>query len=663
MEAHVKPTALTAIHAPTLQLLLLNAALLIVPHVQTLNPAVIALALGLIIWRIVAIKKPRWLPPRSVLLVLTFIMAFAIVRAHGVSLGRDASSSLLLVLMGLKLLELRRDRDVLVAIYLGFFLLITPFLYDQTIPLAVYGLLMFLLLITNLVVHNIKPDRLNMRAIWQISGTLSLLALPLMMALFLLFPRIVGPLWALPDDASKAYSGISNTLNPGEISSLSLLDETAFRVTFESGVPAQKDLYWRGPVFWSSNGKEWFHQHRLATFQATPDTLQLPANATEYRYSIIMEPHQQRWLYALDQPLSAPEGAQLSDDGQLILRNKLNRTRQYQLTSSPQIQTTNLTGHERFKALLLPDEMDPRVTELANQWRQSQNSDAEVVHASLRYFREQPYIYTLKPPLLGNNPVGEFLFETRRGFCAHYATSFAILMRSAGIPARVVAGYHGGVWNEMGGFLEIRQADAHVWNEVWLDGRGWVRVDPTAAISPNRIEHSIDLQSQLGDGEVLFMLNPPEGFTRWLLNIDQFWMTMDYYWQAAILAYGPEVQRDFLGRFGLDNWQDMVKSLGGLALVILILTAWFVLRQKPVDTDPVQQLFLQFCRRLSKQTEPRQPHETASDYLQKIAQQKPDQRQQLQQIRSAYLRARYANGDPDQVKELIDGYFSGRAAH
>lgn len=653
----MKPSpAPTPIHGPTLQLLLLNAALLIVPHIQTLSPAVIVLAFALLGWRVVAIKRPRWLPSRPLLLMLTFVLAFVIVRAHGVSLGRDASSSLLLVLMGLKLLELRRERDVLVAIYLGFFLLITPFLFDQTIPLAAYGLFMFLLLITALVVHNIKPSTLVHPSLWRISGSLVLGAVPLMLALFLLFPRIVGPLWALPDDASRAYSGISRSISPGSISELSLLDETAFRVTFNGAVPLQKELYWRGPVFWTSNGKEWTHSSLQASFQIGPDEHRLPAQAHRYHYTLIMEPHQQRWLYALDRPISVPDGVKLSRDSQLLMSSKLNRTWQVQLTSSPNLENHALSSHERFRALMLPDQLDPRVGQLAQQWRHANTDDRQIINQALRYFREQPFVYTLKPPLLGNDPVGEFLFSTRRGFCAHYATSFAILMRAAGIPSRVVAGYHGGIKNELGGFWEVRQADAHVWNEVWLFDTGWTRVDPTAAISPDRIEHSIDLAGQQASGEVSFLFHPPEGMVLWLHNVRQFWLTLDYLWQSAVLAYGPELQRDFLAGFGLHDWQDMVQALGILGAAILAVLAFILLRQAPVGVDPVQKLFLKFCRQLGKQTDPRKPFETASDYLARVGDQVPERRPALTAIATAYLRARYAGGDAGKFKRLLADY-------
>ena len=322
------------------------------------------------------------------------------------------------------------------------------------------------------------------------------------------------------------------------------------------------------------------------------------------------------------------------------------------MSSSTHKKLTSLTSDDKHRALELPDNTDPRVKFLVKQWLEQSKSEMDVINQALQFYNQQFY-YTLTPPSLGNDPVAEFLFDTKRGFCGHFASSFAILMRAAHIPARLVAGYQGGMYNKVGDFYTIRQADAHVWTEVWLDNSGWVRIDPTAAIAPDRIQHSIDVNQHQLNGEVKYLLTAPEGLNKWSKNIGSFVHSLDYYWQNAVLAYGPETQLDFLSNVGITDWTQMViwLSIISVFFVLLSLTSLFISRRE--NNDPIQKLYLSFCKRLAKQGGSRYPHETASAYFQRVAKKKPSKKQALKKIEYYYLNARYGHGSIESLKQAL----------
>ena len=620
-----------------LKLLLVIGALLILPHSQHLNPTFIMIGFALLGWRTLTLWLPKTLPHKLLLLPLSIGLALLVLKTFGMSLGRDASSSLLIILMGLKLLESRTARDIQAVIYMCFFVLITPFLFDQRIELALYALIIFFLLLFALVLNNTRGFSLNNMPLLRLSGLVLLQAIPLMLVFFLLFPRMIGPLWAMPDN-NTAISGLTDTINPGQVSNLALSDETAFRVRFKGSPPKQKDLYWRGPVFWETDGQSWtLTPPRKDAFERAKA---IPNNVDDYQYTLMMEPHQQFWVYALDLPNKAPNRTRLSHDHQLILDNKLSRNLSFAMRSSTHAKIHNLTQKDKSRALTLPTQTDPRVISLAKKWASAANSPEQIIDKALRFYNDEFY-YTLKPPSLGTNPVAEFLFETKRGFCGHFSTSFATLMRAANIPARLVGGYQGGLYNNIGNFYEVRQADAHVWVEVWLENSGWTRIDPTAAIAPNRIEHSIDVSQNKRNGDVNFLLTPPDGLAKWVQQLNWVLHSVDYHWQNAVLAYGPEKQLDFLSSFGIVDWGDMVIWLSVFSGIILFITmsVLFLLHAKP--QDPVQFTYLKLCKQLAKKVGARHRHETSSDYFKRVNNTYPNSATELNALKRLYLTARY----------------------
>jgi transglutaminase-like putative cysteine protease len=473
-----------------------------------------------------------------------------------------------------------------------------------------------------------------------------------MLLSFLLFPRMIGPLWAMPSDASNAISGISDTINPGQISQLALSKETAFRARFIDQPPAHNQLYWRGPVFWNTDGRQWTLSPAKTIKQ---QAISGPASTT-FQYSIVMEPHQQVWLYALDSPIKAPADVKITEDRQLISNKKLSRARAFDFTSSILPTSETINEEDKTRALALPDNTDIRIFQLASSWRDDAQSDMGVINNGLAFFNKENFYYTLTPPQLGNDPVADFLFDSKRGFCGHYATSFAVVLRAAGIPSRLVAGYQGGVYNGVGNFWEVRQADAHVWVEAWVQSLGWVRIDPTAAISPNRIQHAIDLNEQRIGDEIKFFIKPPDGLAKWGQQLNSILQTVDYYWESGVLAYGPEVQNDFLANFGLHGLEDMVLWLAILSGVFFLIFSVYLYRLKPNKIDLGQKAYLSFCKKLARRYDEKRPSDTSLDYFNRISESQPSLRERLLQVREHYLHCRYGGGRIEPLLASIKSF-------
>ncbi|MCU0951786.1 MAG: DUF3488 and transglutaminase-like domain-containing protein, partial [Burkholderiaceae bacterium] len=503
-----------------------------------------------------------------------------------------------------KLLEMRAKRDIFVVVFLAFFILLTQFLFAQGIAVAVLSLLGVLLMFFVLVSVNLAETDLSARRKMALVGLVLLKAIPLTIALFLLFPRINSPLWGMPSDAASSRTGLSNTMTPGAIGRLMNSDEIAFRVLFDGAVPQSDQLYWRGPVLAQFTGRSW--TPRTGSLQAVPLSIQ-PAGAA-LGYTITQEPHQRDWLFALDLPVDLRGadflGPRLQPDGQLIAGRLINDRVRYALRSVTGFRLgLNETPLSLQDALQLPPGFNPRTLALATELRnsvpgaqQSRAADATLVQAVLRRFREQNYVYTLEPPTLGRHSVDEFLFDTRAGFCEHYASAFVVLMRALDIPARVVTGYQGGEFNPVDGFLTVRQSDAHAWAEVWLAGRGWVRIDPTAAVAPERVQRGGRSVADAGaGGEPLF---GERSFS--LLRAVRFqWEALENGWNQWVLSYTPERQRELLQRFGLvPDGQTLALVFAVVVSLILAVLAAVSLRHR-TQRDPLGEAQALLRRRLT----------------------------------------------------------------
>jgi transglutaminase-like putative cysteine protease len=583
-------------------------------------------------------KKQKKLPGKTIRLALVFIAIIGLANSYGTVLGRDAGVSMLVIMLSLKLLEIKSKRDEIVFIFIGYFLVITNFLFSQSILMGTY---MFAVVIWNTTVL-ILLNRVghNVRIIPSLKTSAIMLgqAIPLMLVLFILFPRIPGPLWSLPKDAHSGVTGLSDSMTPGNISNLIRSDKVAFRVSFKSDIPANELLYWRGPVLSDFNGLSWTSGKKNTSLALAYEPI-----GSAITYTVTMEPHNKNWLYAIDLPADAPANSKITSD-YLILSNKpvIDRI-QYQASSYTSYKADSvLTLHIRYKNLLLPKQSNPRTREWVNLLKQKYKNKQELVKHILLTFRNENFTYTLNPPLLYGDTIDSFLFDSRKGFCEHYASSFVFLMRAAGIPARVVTGYQGGEYNEIGNYLIVRQSDAHAWTEIWLQGKGWVRIDPTSAVSPARIENGIDAAIPVRESTGGLIRSDNQLFRNMVL----LWDSFDNRWNQWILGYGDTRQLEFLSYLGFKkiDWADMTFWLTIISIIIITIIAIIMRAGKYRNSkDATYIIYQKFCNKLSSCGISRKPYEGPKDFGKRASALRPDLRKQIGNITNQYIALRYGN--------------------
>ncbi len=624
--------------------LLAGLALVAAPHTPRLPWWLNLIALILVAWRIYLGWGERLLPKKWLLTLFVAGGMFGVYFTYRTIFGRDSGVALLVLFLSLKLLELHNQRDAMVLILLTYFLALTNFFYSQTLPTA--GLMFASVLVNTASLVNFAAPGRALRANLRTAGTLLVQAGPVMLILFFLFPRVQGPLWGLPQDAYSGVTGLSDSMSPGAISRLSQSDSIAFRVKFEKDAPPRRQLYWRGPVFWYFDGRTW----RPGAYRPFGQ-LNYEATGTPYDYEITLEPHNHNWLFALELAAKIPPNAGVTTDYMLISRTPVRNRLRYDMRSYTNFTQRGEDDPDEFKpGLQLPRGFNPRARRLAEEWAASAKTDAAIAQQALSYFREEGFVYTLEPPLLGRNSVDEFLFGTKSGFCEHYASSFVFLMRAAGVPARVVTGYQGGEINPVDQYMVVRQSDAHAWAEVWLKGRGWVRFDPTAAASPARVESGVVAAVPATDPLPLMARTT----LVWLREMRYNWDALANKWNQLVLGYNPERQREFLTSFGMSepNWENMALTLlWGVGGLLALLTAWLLRRIRTVD--PVQRLWLRFCAKLGKKGSPRSPHEGPADFVERAARRYPANAKLIHAIGERYLALRYGElADPRMLAEL-----------
>ena len=637
-----------------LQYLLLSLAMVAAPHAERLPWWIIGLVTALFAWRAYLGYARLELPNRWLLFLIAMGASIGVFLGYRSIFGRDAGVALLVIMLGLKLLETRTLRDAMLLIFLGYFLVITNFLHSQTIPTALYMVACTVVITATMIGLNYArtepPFHVQLRA----AGVMLAQAVPLMVVLFLLFPRVPGPLWGLPQDAFSGVSGLSDTMSPGSLSRLTLSDAVAFRVTFISELPRRRHLYWRGPIMWDFDGRTWSVPR---FFYNTP---KIEASGEAVSYEITLEPHNKRWLFALDVPAMVPPHAFISGDFQIMSSDPVNQRKRYEMQSY--VNATYGLVENRFalrRALNLPAGLNPKTLELAQALRAKHADDLGLVEGVLQMFRDQNFLYTLEPPLLGDHPVDEFLFKTRAGFCEHFASAFAVLMRGAGIPARIVTGYQGGDLNQFGGYLIVRQAEAHAWAEIWIRDRGWIRVDPTSMASPLRVESGISAAVPRTDPLPMMMRDDFE----LLRTLRLSWDFMANTWNQWVLGYTPERQRWLLSNVGIDNatWQKLAAILFGLAGVIVAVFTVLVLRQlKSRVRDPAKAAYLRFCDKLRRKGLPRGPAEGPVDYARRVEGSRPDLSPAVAAITRLYVALRYGTGARagalDELKQRVQQF-------
>lgn len=616
-----------------LRWLLFSMALVMGLHVSHLAIWITVLIASAGVWRYL-IETWGWQMPRLALLFSISVLAtVGVMITHQGLFGRDASVALLAVMLALKLMETRAQRDYILLIFAGYFLTITAFLFNQSMLVGAFMLLPLAALTATLI--SISHPNANLGWGYQARTASSLLAqaAPVMLVMFLLFPRVPGPLWGVPRDAYSGMSGLSDSMEPGAISSLSLSGAVAFRVQFKDRIPANTQLYWRGPVLWNFDGRSW----RMNNVTLPAGTLQ--AQGQPALYTVTLEPHNRNWLLMLDMPTVLPEDAFQSPDGQVLAKQPVRIRMRYDGGSVFSYALDRELGdHERQMALRIPKMGNPRSRELAQQWMNEGKNPQQIVQSALSMYRDQPFVYTLTPPLLAQNPMDDFLFNTRRGFCEHYAGSFAYLMRAAGVPARVVTGYQGGEVNPIGNYLIVRQSDAHAWVEVWLEGRGWVRVDPTAAVSPQRIESGM---FSVPAAEALPVLARRD-FSL-LRQLYMNWDAVNNGWNQWVLGYNEQRQMELLSRLTGSrlSWQDLAVALIVFVTFVVLVISFFLLRSRHGKVDPLQKLYADFLRKLESAGLKRLKHEGPRDFGARAAYRLPAKAHAIEDITNTYLHLRY----------------------
>lgn len=651
----------TELNLPLLWLIL-PLALVLAPHALALP---LWISLSWLMFALVSLRSAKQTWPGWLKMLLSLSGVAGVLLQFGTVIGPQGGVALLVFLSGAKLLETETARDRLGLLFVGCFLLVAYFLNSQSLAMAGYMVLAASGLVAAMIA-NTQPMP-DLRATLATAGRLLLQALPLALLLFLLFPRLQGPLWGLPQQ-SASQTGMSDRMSPGDFSQLSLSDEIAFRVEFATLPPSPSALYWRGPVLWDFDGRTW--QTRWQTSQAVPNLpVQAEANGGRVQYAITLEPHRQRWLFLLGLPRVRPpalpgQETTLGPDLQWLSKNPINQRLRYQVEADLdyRLEPDSLSPAARARTLALP-EGNPQARALAREWankwaNKSQGGQQAIVDQALAHFRNEAFFYSLKPPLLGENSVDDFLFVSRRGFCEHYASAFVVLMRAAGVPARVVTGYQGGERNPLADYWIVRQRDAHAWAEVWLPNQGWTRVDPTAAVAPNRVERGLNAALPAGERPAgLMTLN-----ANWLLPLRQGWDLINNQWNQWVLGYNQDRQRQFLARLNpfLATWQGMAWGLAVAAgAALLFASLWLIPRLARVRLDAPSRLYARFCQRLQRRGIVRGDNEGPADFARRAAALRPDLAASIAQISRMYLDLRYGRaeaGQLDRLKQMINAF-------
>lgn len=614
----------------------LTLALIAAPHAERLPLWLTVIAAVFCGWRLYLARMRLELPARWLMIFIVAAGSAAIYLEYRTLFGRDAGVALLVLMISLKLMETRTQRDGMVLAFIGYFLVITNFFYSQSIPTALYLLACVWLITATMIGLQYTREAPPTRSQLRTAAIMLAQSAPLMIVFFILFPRMQGPLWGLPTDAFAGVTGLSDSMSPGSLNKLVFSEDVALRATFAGRLPPQNRLYWRGPVLLDFDGRTW-----TAAPRAMRNQIELDRRENPVRYTVTVEPHNRRWLFALDMPGTLPPRAGISVDHLLLSQVPITTRTRYEMESFLDYGIGAASNPAPARMLALPAGFNPQTRVLGQQLRAQHGNSEAVMNAALKMLRDQKFVYKLEPPLLGTHAVDEFLFETRAGFCEHFASAFVVLMRAAGVPARVVTGYLGGEYNALGDYLIVRQSDAHAWTEVWLDNRGWVRVDPTNSVSPARADGG--LAAALPDGVSL-----PRSARASNPLIHQLALTLDSManaWNQTVLGYNLETQRALLTRAGLDDtsWRTLAVMLIAATGVITLLLALLTLRNRAHKRDPALALYRAFCAKAARAGVVRDDAEGPLDFALRFATARPDIAPAAQAITQLYVALRYKN--------------------
>jgi protein-glutamine gamma-glutamyltransferase len=592
--------------------------------------------------RLLLAHRGRPPPPLALRLVIAGLATALLFLQFHTFNGLAAGTALLVLVAGMKLLETATQRDIYVITLIIYFVCLSALLEGDSFWLLAYLIgVCWLTTATLLRLTSTRPLPDWQRSL-RYAGRIMSQALPLALVFWLFFPRFDAPLWQIPGAGGGAGSGLGDTMSPGDINDLALSDEIAFRVHFATPPPPPAERYWRGPVMHEFDGHTWSR-----TRYSLPGAPALMPQGPAYRYTVSLEPHEHNWIFALDWPAqwNLPRGA-LNADYTLVQPGPVSRPIDVAATSYTHVQMPErLSSTQRRRDLNLPRNRNQRTVQLAQSLRSTHPDDLDYVRAVLDMFTQQPFYYTLTPPKLADDSVDEFLFDTRQGFCGHYASAFAVLMRAGGIPAHVVTGYQGGTFNRFSDYWIVRQSDAHAWTEVWIDGRGWMRVDPTAAIAPSRVERGLNDAVSAGPLGSRWQRRVP-----WLADVRLRLDVIRRIWRERILLFDQDSQQKMLEWMNIPepDGQKLVMVLAAALVLVLVWLTWQVRREiDPTRKELLLRAYARLCAKMAAAGVPRLAHEGPEDYAARIALCRPDLGVAAAELCRRYSDLRYAAASPD----------------
>ncbi len=535
---------------------------------------------------------------------------------YNTAFGLDMGVAFLMLCLVSKLWELYKTRDAYVILNLSLFVMAALFLMDQGLITTLEVIIGTVVVLLAFVALN---DTGNLRGDGRLRtlGVLGVGALPLLVVLFIFFPRL-PPLWSIQLSGQQATTGMSDSMAPGDFATLSQSTELAFRVEFANNRPPQEELYWRGLVFSDFDGVTWRpnQSQQLWSWDTQPQAPDWVNNAfattsdavkkNPSRYEVILEPSQQRWLFGLDYPFTQRQDVSLTSDFTLLKYQPVTQQLRYEvLRYAPMVIDPVLSDNDRRINLALPAKGNPKSRQLAKElYAQAGSDPVRYITAIQRWVNQTEFRYTLSPPALYRDRIDEFLFDTKAGFCEHYSSSFTFMLRAAGIPARVVAGYQGGEISRGGTVWEVRQKDAHAWTEVWLEGQGWVRVDPTSFVAPERVEQGMDAITQ-SQGAAMF----GEGASA-QISYQQYQMIQrlrrlsdqaGYYWQKDVVGYDQDKQAGSLLKwFNIRSITQQIIWLAAGAVSIMSILTFLIWQRRRKRWHPADFALVRLSKRLSK---------------------------------------------------------------
>ncbi len=617
-------------HLHWLLISLLTVALL---HSVNLPPWITVTAVALGIWRYLLNRKQWALPKMHILIPVMLVICIGLLVSFGNNFGRDASISLFIIMTAMKLLETKTLRDYMLVISIAYFAVASIFIFSQSAITFLLSLIPIILLTTTLIQISLPQTIPSIHSL-KLAAKILLQSVPLMLVLFVLFPRLPGPIWGITKDAYSGMTGLNDSIELGDIGNLIQNSSVAFRVQFDEEIPPRNMLYWRGPVLSQQQNNKWLAANDNK--QANPASLE-PIGA-KLNYTMTLEPHNRLWLLLLDMPTTIPKIAGLKQSYSAVAKEPIRTRIRYQAVSSLQyILEKTLDTPKSQIALNIDSDSNPKSFKLAKEW--SHLAHEEIINKALRMFNQEAFIYTLRPPRLSNSAIDDFLFNTKKGFCEHYASSFVYLMRAAGIPARIVTGYQGGEVNPNGNYLIVRQSDAHAWAEVWLKDKGWVRIDPTAAVAPERIELGIDQAVTEVDALPIFV----RPGAQWLKNAYFSWDNLNNNWNQWILGYDNKKQLEFLEKIsGKDlTMTDIAIWMIAIMLTTMLIMAAFLLSKASRKLNPVQRAYAKHIKQLEKYGLIKNPYEGALDFANRAIKVMPNHAAALLEIATLYNALRY----------------------